>query len=261
MSVTDVLGAVALALGAASAVVVAAFVVALVRRRYDTIDSFWGAGFAVIAVTGFLAEPRGLGSSLVVTALTVCWGTRLSWHIHRRNVAGGEDRRYTEMLGRAKRYPRLRMFCKVYLTQGAVMWFVALPVVLAQRQADELGALAFAGIAVWAFGFAFEVIGDEQLRRFKADPGNKGAVLRHGLWRYTRHPNYFGDACVWWGIYLIAAQHLPGVATVLSPVLMTWLLARGSGKPLMERHLAASKGGYADYVRRTSGFVPLPPKF
>ncbi|MBK1787761.1 DUF1295 domain-containing protein [Prauserella sp. ASG 168] len=252
--------AAAVALAVAILVVTVTFGIARLRGRYDTIDSAWGAGFAVIALAGFAVEPRGFGGALVATVLTVVWGVRLSVHIHRRNHGGGEDRRYTEMMARARSRPLARMYFRVYLTQAAVMWFVSLPVVLAQRQADDLGVLAVLGIVVWCVGFAFEVVGDEQLRRFKADPGNRGRVLQHGLWRYTRHPNYFGDACVWWGLYLVAAQHLPGAATVLSAVLMTWLLARGSGKPILERHLSESRPGYRDYVARTSGFVPLPPK-
>lgn len=251
---------VVLALAVALAVIVLTFGVALWRGRYDTIDSAWGAGFAVIAVTGFATEPRGLGSALVVTALTAVWGLRLSVHIHLRNSAHGEDRRYREMHARARSRPALRMFVRVYLTQAVVMWFVSLPVVLAQHQPGSFGALSALGVAVWCVGFAFEVVGDEQLRRFKADPQNAGEVLDTGLWRYTRHPNYFGDACVWWGLYLIAAQHLPGALTALSPLLMTWLLARGSDKPITERHLRQARPAYASYVARTSGFFPLPPK-
>ncbi|OLT40335.1 hypothetical protein BJF85_25205 [Saccharomonospora sp. CUA-673] len=251
-----VLASLAVALG----VITVTFAVARVRGRYDTIDSAWGAGFAVIAVAEFVVEPRGFGGALMLTVLTVVWGVRLSVHIHRRNVAGGEDRRYREMFARGRRRPVLRMFVRVYLTQALVMWFVALPVVVGQQQPDSFGPLAVAGVMVWCCGFAFEVIGDRQLRRFKADPASSGAVLDTGLWRYTRHPNYFGDACVWWGLYLIAAQQLPGAATVLSPLLMTWLLARGSGKPITERHLAATRPGYRAYIERTSGFFPLPPK-
>lgn len=129
------------------------------------------------------------------------------------------------------------------------------------RHDRRLGFSAWSGLAVRAVGFAFEVVGDAQLRRFRAaDPANRGRVLRTGLWRYTRHPNYFGDACVWWGLYLLACHHLPGVLTVVSPVLMTWLLARGTGKPMLERHMLDHRPEYADYVRRASGFLPMLPK-
>lgn len=256
----DVATAVVIALAVALAVIVLTFGIARVRGRYDTIDSAWGAGFSIVAVVGFLLAPHGPGSALTATVLTVVWGVRLSVHIHRRNLKHGEDRRYREMLGRARRWPALRMFGRVYLTQAAVLWFVSLPVVLAQRQDGPLGVLGVVGVVVWCVGFGFEAVADEQLRRFKADSANAGRVLDHGLWRYSRHPNYFGDACVWWGLYLIAARDLPGAATVLSPVLMTWLLARGSGKPITERHLVTARPGYRAYIERTSGFLPLPPR-
>lgn len=256
----SVLAAAVLALGVAVLVIVLTFGIARLRGRYDTIDTAWGAGFAVIAIVGFATHPQLSGSAMLATALVVVWGVRVSVHIHSRNAMHGEDHRYRAMLARAKSRPRLRMFLHTYLTQAAVMWFVSLPVVFAQRQPDGIGILGALGTLVWCVGFAFEAIGDEQLRRFTADPTNAGRVLDRGLWRYTRHPNYFGDACVWWGLYLIAAQNLPGAATVLSPVLMTWLLARGTGKPMTERRLRASRSGYPEYVARTSGFFPLPPK-
>lgn len=152
------------------------------------------------------------------------------------------------------------MFLRVYLTQAAAMWFVSLPVQLGQFVSAASRLLLGAGIVVWLVGMVFEVGGDDQLRRFRADPGNAGRVLDSGLWRYTRHPNYFGDACVWWGLFLVACQELWIVVAVVSPVVMTWLLARGSGKPLLERHMRETRPEYAEYVRRTSGFLPLPPK-
>ncbi|MFR9730321.1 DUF1295 domain-containing protein [Saccharopolyspora sp. MS10] len=242
---------------AALAIVVVSFGIARWRGRYDTIDSVWGAGFAVIAVVSALVGPSS-ALGWTTTALTVVWGVRLSVHLHRRNSGKPEDRRYVEMARRYGDRVGLLMFLRVYLVQGLVMWFVSLPVQAA------IGApwspLAWAGIAVWIVGFVFETVGDAQLSRFRADPANEGEVLDTGLWRYTRHPNYFGDACVWWGLYLLACASWVGVATVLSPVLMTWLLARGSGKPMLERSLRERRPAYADYVDRTSGFVPLPPR-
>ena len=126
---------------------------------------------------------------------------------------------------------------------------------------DGPGPLLWIGVVVWAVGLTFETVGDWQLHRFRSDPSNKGQVLDTGLWRYTRHPNYFGDATAWWGIYLVATDTgLPGWLTILSPLLMTWFLAKGTGKPLLEKDMAERRPGYVDYVQRTSGFVPLPPK-
>lgn len=253
------LAAAALALGVALLVVVITFGVARLRGRYDTIDTAWGAGFAAIAAVGFAVDPSGSHGALLATVLVIVWGIRLAVHLHLRNARHGEDHRYQAMSARAKSRPAVRMFFRTYLTQAGVMWFVSLPVVLAQQQPNGIGVLGVVGVVVWCVGFAFEAIGDEQLRRFTADPVNRGHVLDRGLWRYTRHPNYFGDACVWWGLYLIAAQDLPGAATAASPIIMTWLLTRGTGKPMTERRLRETRPGYADYVARTSGFFPLPP--
>jgi steroid 5-alpha reductase family enzyme len=148
----------------------------------------------------------------------------------------------------------------IFLTQAAAIWFVSLPVQVAMFERDEPGLLLYIGTVVWAIGFFFESVGDWQLSRFRADPANQGQVMNRGLWRYTRHPNYFGDACAWWGIWLIAAQQWMGAITVLSPALMTWTLTRKTGKPLLEQGMAERRPGYADYINRTSGFFPLPPK-
>lgn len=245
-------------------VVCATFGIAVLRGRYDTIDAAWGAGFVVIAITAAIASGLVGGGpglpGLVLVALTSAWGLRLSVHIALRGRGSGEDPRYRRMFGRARRWPRLRMFLRVYLTQAAAMWFVSLPVQLGQFVSAASRLLLGAGVVVWLVGMVFEVAGDDQLRRFRADPGNAGRVLDSGLWRYTRHPNYFGDACVWWGLFLVACQELWIVVAVVSPVVMTWLLARGSGKPLLERHMRETRPEYAEYVRRTSGFLPLPPK-
>jgi steroid 5-alpha reductase family enzyme len=164
------------------------------------------------------------------------------------------------MLASAPGNPTWYAVRKVYLTQGAVMWFVSLPVQVACFEPAPLGPVAWVGVLLWLVGFFFETVGDWQLTRFRNDPASKGQVLDTGLWRYTRHPNYFGDACVWWGLSLVAFTSWPGVLTILSPLLMTWLLAKGTGKPLLEKDMASRRPGYADYVRRTSGFVPLPPR-
>ena len=149
---------------------------------------------------------------------------------------------------------------KVQVPQGLAMWFVSLPVQVAMVQPSTFWPVVWVGVVVWLAGVSFEGIGDAQLAAFKKDPANKGQVMDRGLWRYTRHPNYFGDACVWWGLFLLAAGHWTGWLTVLSPALMTWLLVAKTGKALTEKRMSSSKPGYADYVARTSGFVPLPPR-
>lgn len=256
--------ALCLAATAATVVVVMAVTLLFARRlgRHSVVDSAWGAGFAVVAVVSFVTS-IGHGDLLrrcLLAGLTCGWGLRLAWHVTARNRGQGEDRRYAELLSRAHGDPTWYAARTIYLTQAAVLWFVSMPIQVGSFEEPGVGWLGWLGVAVWLVGFGFEALGDEQLRRFRADPGHRGAVLDRGLWRYTRHPNYFGDACVWWGLYLIAAERWPGMLTILSPLLMTWLLARKTGTPLLERHLAATRPAYAAYVERTSAFVPLPPK-
>lgn len=233
--------------------------------RHDGVDVVWGLGFAVVAVTTLVVS-AGEGDTwrrLLVTALTAVWGLRLGGHIYLRNRGHAEDPRYVELLARAPGNPSLYALRKVYLTQGAVMWFVSLPVQLAQygRGDTLLGtASVVLGVLVWLVGIGFETIGDAQLSSFKADPANKGQVMDRGLWRYTRHPNYFGDACVWWGLTLLALHHLPGLLALPSAAFMTFLLVKGTGAKLLESTIGDRRPGYADYIARTSGFVPLPPK-
>jgi steroid 5-alpha reductase family enzyme len=235
--------------------------VALGQGRHTVVDVAWGLGFVAIAVAAFLAGDGDPGRSWLVLALTAGWGLRLGAHIHRRSRGRGEDPRYEELLAKAPPGGRTAFAVRrIYLTQGVVMWFVSLPVQVAMVQPQGLGALAWAGAAVWAVGLFFETVGDWQLERFRAEPSNRGRVLDTGLWHYTRHPNYFGDACVWWGLWLVAASAWPGVLFVLSPLAMTWNLAKGTGAALLEKDIADRRPDYADYVRRTSGFVPLPPR-
>ena len=236
--------------------------VALRVGKHAVVDVAWGLGFAAVAVTAYVlsAGEGDAGRRLLVTLLTVVWGVRLAVHIARRSRGHGEDPRYAAMLAEAPGSRTWFAVRKVYLTQGAMMWFVSLPVQVACFQQAPLGPVAWLGALVWAVGLFFEAVGDWQLSRFRADPASRGQVLDTGLWRYTRHPNYFGDACVWWGLSLVAFSAWPGLLTVLSPVAMTWLLARGTGKPLLEKDMSSRRPGYVDYVKRTSGFVPMPPK-
>lgn len=249
-----------LAVAAAAVVVVLAvtFAVTVTRDRLDTIDTAWGLGFVAVAATAVVAS-GGTWRSWLVLTLTAIWGGRLAWHLHRRNTRRGEDPRYTDMARRAGGHPFRHLLLVVYPAQGAAMWLVAAPLVAAGHLQAGFSVLDVLGVLVWLVGVTFEAVGDAQLARFTADPANRDKVLDTGLWRYTRHPNYFGDACVWWGLFLLAAQHWAGLLTVVSPIVMTALLARGTGKPLTEKRLA-ERPGYADYIRRTSGFVPLPPK-
>lgn len=238
------------------------FAVSVVRDRHDTLDVAWGLGFALVAGTTFaLSGDEGdTTTRVLVTALTVAWGVRLAVHIALRGRGEPEDHRYAEMRSRARGNPHLHVLVRAYPAQAVVLWVVSLPVQAAQYGPPAHVALVVAGIVLWSVGLVFEAVGDWQLRRFRADPANRGRVLDRGLWRWTRHPNYFGDACVWWGLFLLACASWYGVATVVAPVLMTFLLAKGTGKPLIEEHLRRRRPAYADYAERTSGFLPLPPR-
>lgn len=238
------------------------FAISVRRDRHDLIDIAWGPGFVLVAITTFaLSAGEGdLLTRILLTSLTAVWGLRLAVHIALRNLGKPEDRRYVAIRARARGNPHLHLVRVVYLPQGVVMLLVSLPVQFGQYGSGPPVWLVAVAAAGWLTGFAFEAIGDAQLRRFTADPANRGRVLDHGLWRYTRHPNYFGDATVWWSLYLLACGTWAGVATLPAPVVMTFLLAKGTGKPLTEKHLSGTRPGYADYVRRTSGFFPLPPR-
>jgi steroid 5-alpha reductase family enzyme len=252
-------------------VVLATFAIALavavwVRGgRHDGIDVVWGAGFAIVAVVSLLlALGKGdLWRQVLITVLTCVWGLRLAWHIGRRNHGKPEDPRYVAIIERAKGNPLAHLVRKVYLPQVVILWVVSLPVQLGQYGSAS-GALSTVvtvlGVLSWGVGFFFESVGDAQLAAFRADPANKGQVMDRGLWRYTRHPNYFGDAAVWWGLTLLALHHAAGLIGLVSAALMTWLLAKGTGAALLESSIGRRRPGYAEYVRRTSGFLPLPPK-
>jgi steroid 5-alpha reductase family enzyme len=190
--------------------------------------------------------------------LVTVWGVRLSGYIGWRSRGKGEDPRYAEMLDGHPDPARRAL--GVFLVQAFAFWFVSLPVQVAMFEPSEPGALLWIGTAVWALGFAFEGIGDWQMARFRADPANRGQVMDRGLWRYTRHPNYFGDFCVWWGIAAVAAPDPARLWVLVGPVVMSVLLLRVSGVGLLEKGLEKRRPGYQDYIRRTSAFFPRPPK-
>jgi steroid 5-alpha reductase family enzyme len=234
--------------------------------RHDGVDVVWGAGFALVAVVT-LVTSAGEGEDWrrwLVTGLTVVWGGRLAWHIAARNHGKPEDPRYQRLLAKAPGDPHWYALRTVYLTQGALMWLVSLPVQLAQygyREPGMLtGVLTAFGVLLWLVGIGFETVGDAQLSRFRADPANSGKVLDTGLWRYTRHPNYFGDACVWWGLALLAQGTLPGLVGLLSAAVMNVLLVQGSGARLLESDIGERRPEYADYVARTNRILPAPPR-
>ncbi|MFJ8199334.1 DUF1295 domain-containing protein [Streptomyces sp. NPDC096152] len=247
---------------AALAVMLVTFAVAVRKGVHRVVDIAWGLGFTAVALVTYAASAGqgDPGRRVLVTGLTAVWGLRLAAHIARRGRGHGEDPRYEALLAKAPGSRNLYALRMVYLLQGALVWLVSLPVQAAQYVPGAMTGLAAAGTALWAAGLFFEAVGDAQLARFKADPANRGRIMDRGLWRLTRHPNYFGDFCVWWGLFLIACDEGASAAvSLVSPLVMSFLLIRGSGKELLERHMA-ERPGYAEYAARTSGFIPWPPR-
>jgi steroid 5-alpha reductase family enzyme len=237
------------------------FAVALKAGKHSVVDTAWGIGIAVVAVVA-LVSSLGYGQSVrraLLTAAAVIWGLRLASYIGSRNRGKPEDPRYRDLLSKAKGDKNIYALRTIYLLQALILWVACLPIQAGMLEHGAPGPVLIIGAVLWLGGFVFESVGDWQLARFKADPAHKGVVMDRGLWRYTRHPNYFGDFCMWWGLFLISLGSWVGVATIVGPLLMTFLLTRGSGQALTERRMA-DRPQYADYIARTSGFFPRPPK-
>jgi steroid 5-alpha reductase family enzyme len=242
-------------------VMLSTWVVSLVVRNASIVDLVWGFGFVAVAWVNALVIDGDSGRQWLMVVIVSVWGLRLSGYLAKRNIGHGEDFRYVSMRRRwGPRFPLISL-ATVFGLQGVIMFVVSLPVQFAGADATPpVGPIAVMGIMVWAVGLAFEVIGDWQLARFKADPDNAGKVMDRGLWSLTRHPNYFGDACLWWGIGIVAAETGSGVIGLVGPLLMNFFLLKVSGVPMLERSLAKRREGYAEYVARTSAFFPRPPK-
>lgn len=258
----DFLGIWLMAGGVVLGLMILLWLLSLALRNASIVDIFWGTGFVIVAWAAFLFTPDGfLPRKLLLAALVTIWGLRLSIHILRRNWGKPEDFRYAAWRQESGRRWWWFSFFKVFLLQGVLLWIISTPLVAApfSPAPARLGLLDVLGVLVWAFGFYFEAAGDAQLERFKSNPANKGKLLTTGVWHYTRHPNYFGDAAQWWGYFLIAAG-AGGWWTVFSPVLMTLLLVRVSGVALLEKTLIETKPGYREYAQTTSAFVPWFPR-
>lgn len=233
----------------------------LARSDASIADRFWGLGFVVLAAW-YASQGAGWPPRVyLLLALTAIWGIRLSVHIHMRNRGKPEDRRYARWRDAGgTRYWWTSLF-RVFLLQAIILWVVSAPLIAGQTSPApaRVTLLDYVGVVVWLVGFVFETVGDAQLAAFRSDPRNADRVLSSGLWRYTRHPNYFGDSLVWWGIFLIAAAVPGGWWTFVGPLLMTVLLVRVSGVRLLEAGLRETRPGYSEYVARTSPFLPRPP--
>ena len=237
------------------------FAIALKAGKHAVVDTAWGVGIALTALVA-LVSSIGYGQPARRTLLAVAavvWGMRLAVYIGARNRGKPEDPRYRDLLAKAKGDKNLYALRTVYLLQALILWVACLPIQAGMLERGRAGPVLVIGAALWLAGFVFESVGDWQLARFKADPAHQGMVMDRGLWRYTRHPNYFGDFCMWWGLFAISLGSWAGLGTIVGPLLMTFLLTRGSGQALTERRMA-DRPQYAEYIRRTSGFFPRPPR-
>lgn len=232
------------------------FVVSLVKKRNDVADVSWGLGFALLAWTSFFVGGVFGLRGLVVCVLVSIWGLRLAWHIHTRNRGKSEDYRYLAWRKEWGAWFYPRSFAQVYLLQGFLLFLIVLPVLVINKNfGSPLGWLDLFGIAVWLFGFYFEVVGDAQLAKFIKNPANKGKLMQSGLWAYTRHPNYFGEVTLWWGIWLVALSVPGGAFAIIGPFTITFLILKVSGIPMLEKKMEENPE-FAEYKRKVSVFVP-----
>jgi steroid 5-alpha reductase family enzyme len=236
-----------------------AWLISLLRNDVSLVDGFWSVMFLIITAGYFwLSEARDARSVLILSLVTL-WSLRLSIYITVRNHGLPEDHRYQEIRRNNDPGFRFKSLFIVFGLQGLLAWLIAMPLAAAMGGNTPLGLLDLAGVVLWTTGMLFESLGDAQLARFKRDPGNQGKVLDHGLWRYTRHPNYFGEFTLWWGFFLIAMA-AGGWWTVLSPLLMSILLLKVSGVSLLEKDIGTRRPAYAEYIARTNAFFPGPPR-
>jgi steroid 5-alpha reductase family enzyme len=238
----------------------ATFVIGRRIGRYNVVDVTWGASFVVVAAVAATVGNGDLFRRLLLLALVAVWGLRLAWHMVGKSAGKGEDPRYDTLLHGD--FSPTNVLRKIFGIQAVMAWFISLPLQVSASLGPTprgLVPVLIAGVALWVVGVLFEALGDRQLRRFKAEPANEGTIMDRGLWSWTRHPNYFGDSAVWWGLWLIGIAGWPSLATVLSPVAMTYFLVYATGARLTER-IMADRPGFREYRARTSFFVPWPPR-
>ncbi|HAC56704.1 TPA: steroid 5-alpha reductase [Candidatus Saccharibacteria bacterium] len=233
-------------------------------KRYDLVDAAWGMTFIVVALFSFFMQ-RGsvldFDLQLIVTTLVVLWGGRLTWHILRRiQDSKTEDARYVELRKRWKGNVRFNTYTRIYLVQALLALFISVPVIHINLFAGgNISAFAWLGVLVWVIGFCFEVVGDQQLGSFVSQPENKGKLMTGGLWKYSRHPNYFGELTQWWGIFIICLTIPYGLVGIIGPVLISYLILFVSGVSLSEKRFEG-RTGWDAYRKRTSALIPLPPR-
>lgn len=245
-------------LAAISCMCVLLWVLSLLKKDVSIVDIFWGIGFVIVCWLTIL-QVQSSSKAAILAVMVSIWGIRLSGYLAWRNHGKDEDYRYAAMREKhGSRFPLISLLT-VFALQGVLMWVISLPVQVGIHGAGRWSVVASLGVACWFIGMLFESLGDYQLARFKSEPANKGLLMDQGLWRYTRHPNYFGDFMVWWGLFFVAVGP-NSVWTIISPLIMSFLLIRVSGVRLLENSLRSRVAGYEEYVQNTSPFFPLPPK-
>lgn len=235
------------------------WVVSVAKRNVTIVDTLWSLLFVLAAATYAWAAAPPTSRAWLVLAMVGAWGLRLAAYLAWRNWGHEEDHRYRAIRLRNEPNFALKSLWLIFGFQALLAWLISLPLAGAISGDAPLGPLDVLGVALWAVGLFFEAVGDWQLARFKADPRNAGRVMDRGLWRYTRHPNYFGDFCVWWGLYLVAAS-AGAWWSIVGPLVMSFLLLRFSGVTLLESDIGTRRPAYAEYVRRTNTFFPGPPR-
>ena len=236
------------------------YLVSRALTRFDVADIGWGPGFIVSAVTAAAINESLNPRAYLVMALVIIWGMRLSLHVYLRNRGKPEDARYRSWRQEWGKNANIRAFFQIFMLQGLLVMVISLPVTSVIRAGRmPFTILDAAGLLIWAMGFLFEAISDLQLVRFKKDAAHKGKIIMTGLWRYSRHPNYFGEVTLWWGIYLIAVAAGAGWPMIIGPLTITFLILKVSGIPMLEKKYEGNPE-FEEYRQRTSAFFPLPPK-
>jgi len=235
------------------------YLLALRLKDNSIVDIGWGIGFIIVALAMLFDSGTFYPRQLLITALIILWGLRLALYIFMRNKDKGEDFRYKQWRNEWGKNIYWRSYLQVFMLQGAIMFVIALPLIQVNAsKSSELLLTDFIGSAVWLIGFLFEALGDGQMMRFKTNLANKGKIMRYGLWKYTRHPNYFGEALLWWGIFIVAAGAGNFILSIISPIALTYLLLKVSGVAMLEKKYTGNPE-YDEYIRTTSSFLPMLP--
>ncbi len=236
------------------------FVIAQIKKRNDLADVAWGLGFLIVALVSYFTGEIGVNPGLFVLLLVSIWSVRLATHIYLRNRNKPEDYRYQAWRLKWGKWFLIRSYLQVFLLQGFLLLVISAPIIaIGLDRGGSLSVLDFVGIAVWVIGFIFESVGDAQLAKFLKNPDNKGKLMQSGLWAYTRHPNYFGEATMWWGVWIVALGLPYGAISIVGPILITFLLLKVSGVPMLEAKMA-NHPDFGEYKQRVSVFVPWFPK-